>query len=247
MLLHFEVKMRTLKTNMPIKKITSAFLKPEPEPKTLGYPKGLGARARPDAHSSVRALGSVRKKLIQLAPFESLEVDIPIDVFWRPSNEQFMIIQLPESFLKYLVIELSGRKLFISSKAGLMGGRIQCWIFGSKLMEVHIASSAQVQLQDIEAGRLIVSVRDSAQLQIQGEVSEAHYEAHDHGCIDALSTGAQIAVVESYAESMVLCKTKEALQAHIHQRSTLVNLGNPKIIDVQHFDDGHYLTVGKEQ
>lgn len=233
---------------MPIKKITSAFLKQDPESeKPLHYPKGLGARPRPEAHSMVRALGSVRKKIIQLAPFESLEVDIPIDIVWRPSNEQFMIIQLPDSFLKFLIIELSGRKLFISSKAGLSGGRIQCWIFGSKLMEAHIASNAQVQMQDVEAGRLIASVRDSAMLQIQGEVSEAHYEAHDHGCIDALSTSAQIAVVEAYAEAMVFCKTKEALQAHVYEKASLVNLGNPKFIDVQHFKNENSLTIGKEQ
>lgn len=185
---------------------------------------------------SVRALGPMRKKMLLLSEFVNLKVSICADVEWVLSENKYLIIEAPDSFLKYLTIDVSDGCLSIGSRANLSGIRPKIKIFASILSEVHVSNRAQIKLEDMDCQRLIASASDSSVIELSGIVSEAHFEVTGFSHIDALSLTADIVVVEIHTDSLVLCKSSEALQAVIYRNGILVNIGNPKIVDIEHLN-----------
>lgn len=183
---------------------------------------------------SIRALGPMRKKMLLLSEFVSLNVSISADVEWVLSENKYLIIEAPDSFLKYLTIDVFDGCLSIGSRAHLSGVRSKIKIFGSMLSEIRVSNQAQIKLEDVDCQRLIASASDSSVIELSGIVSEAHFEVTGFSHIDALSLSAAIVVVEVHTDSLVLCKSSEALQSIIYRNGILVNIGNPKIVEVEH-------------
>lgn len=201
----------------------------------LETPKGLGARARPESRAQAKALGPKRMRHVDLAAFESIQADIPADITWRPGPQNSAFIECPESFLRHLRLEITGRKLIISSSIGFTGSRVRIELIGSKLMEVHLASSASLEAQDLEVGRLIATVREKAYALFSGEVAEAHFEAMDESCLDAASLNTFIAIAEISGSSVAFVRAREAIEAELRDAGLLLTVGQPKMMDARRY------------
>ncbi len=180
---------------------------------------------------SVRALGPLRKKWIDLAYFDSIEIDIPINVYWSVARKHSMILQTPESFIKHLFIEISGQKLTISSKSELVGGVINCYLTGVSLSEVHASSEAQIQVEQLVTSTLVCTLRQSAYLSLQGVCDEAHFELSDASILDALSLNAPLCVCEVHDKAHAFVRPTLAFQGSLESSGYVFSLGHAQNIN----------------
>ncbi len=208
-------------------------------------PKGLETRPRPEAFGvSAPPAGPLRSLILDLAPFDSIEADIAADIFWAPAPEPRARLQVPESFLKLLRIEVSGRKLSISSHLGLTGARVRVSLSSPRLMEIHAAGESFIEADDILCGRLIATARGRSQLLLAGEAAEVHLEASDSAAIDAASLKAMIAVADLSGGAAILARVQDAIEADLREESSLLTVGRPRIIDARRHEPPSTLTIG---
>lgn len=208
-------------------------------------PKGLATRPRPEAFGvSDPAHGPLRSLILDLAPFDSLEADISADISWAPSHESRARLLVPESFLKLLRIEVSGRKLSISSRVALAGARVSIALSSPRLMEIHAAGDAFVEAEDILCGRVIATARGQSALLLAGEAAEVHMEASDSAAIDAASLRGMIAVAELSGSSMILARVQDALEADLRDESALLTVGKPRVVEARRHARASTLSVG---
>lgn len=210
-----------------------------------GSAKGLGSRPRPEAFGvSDAPRGPSRSLTLDLAPFDSLEADISADITWTPASESKARLLVPESFLKLLRIEVSGRKLSISSRVALAGARISIALCSSRLMEIHAAGDSFIEAADILSGRVIATARGKSRLLLAGETAELHLEASDEAVIDAASLRSMIAAADLSGISTVLARVQDALEADLRDESALLTVGTPKIIETRRHAPASTITVG---
>lgn len=204
---------------------------------------GLAARAAPAQAAAdkpgrsasaplMKASGPHIIRHVDLAPFECVELNLEADCFWRPGRPSARV-RAPASFLKTLRLEISGRRLILSSTATLSGGRPVFELSSARLTEAHVSLSGRLDAQDIEAGRLIATARGSGSLALSGEAAEAHFETMEDGVIDAASLITFIAAAELSDRGMIFLRAREAIDADLRDDSQLLTLGSPRILEAR--------------
>lgn len=200
-----------------------------------GAPGPASPGARPSRAAGgpvVRAAGAEALRYVELAPFESVEVNLEADCQWRPGRPGVKV-RAPASFLKALRLEICGRRLIISASGPLSGGRPIFELSSLRLMEAHASRSARFEAQDIEAGRLIATARGDAFVGLSGEAAEAHFETMENGVIDAASLLTFIAAAELSDRGMILLRAREAIDADLRDDSQLLTIGSPRILETR--------------
>lgn len=190
------------------------------------------ARPRSTQAPALRASGSEALRHIALAPFETIEIDLPADCFWRPGPPSVRLIA-PESFLKALRMEIAGRRLTLRSSSPLLGARPRFELSSARLVEAHASGEARFEAEDVEAGRLIATARGSACVSLAGEAAEAHLETMENGVIDAASLLTFIAVADLCGHGIILLRAREAIEADLRDDSQLLTIGSPRILETR--------------
>lgn len=211
-------------TPNPQQSSDESLTKPQPTP-----PK---VTAKITKGSPIKASSTESLRYIELAPFDSITLDLPADCTWSPGPSSVKIIA-PESYLKSFHLAIAGSHLTLYSSATLIGPRPRFEFRGDFLKEVHLSDSAQLQADDLSAEQLISTASSSSIFRVSGLVDEAHFEVLEQGIIDAASLSASIAAAELSGQGMIFLKVTEAIEADLRDNSQLLTIGSPRILDTR--------------
>lgn len=118
--------------------------------------------------NDIHSQSEVISKELDLAPFTTLKVELPVNLIFSASGNSRAEIQGPKDVVDKLLFVENGGRLTLRSTSFNSNEQVSIKLFGADLKRVFVKSAADVELNSIDSQDFLLSVQGAADVQVRG-------------------------------------------------------------------------------
>lgn len=199
--------------------------------------------------------GSLQKETREVGDFDAINVGGGIDLYLRQADDQEVIVNASENFIKRIKTEVKNGTLHLSVEKGrwFKNGKMEVHVTMDKLVALHASGGSDVygkgtfQANDfeihasggsdiemnLEVGKLECHISGGSDTDLDGMVENLHLHASGGSDFEGYGLVAKHAVVEASGGSDSSVYASESIEVHASGSSDVDYKGNPSKTNIK--------------
>lgn len=173
--------------------------------------------------------GKLKSEKRIISNFDSILIKGSVNIFYQPSPNPELTIECEENLLDIIETTVQNGVLYIQSNESFSTNlpiTIKC---GSpKIKEVNVSGSGNVTLENINEKELLLSVKGSGDIDVEGTCHSLTASVSGSGDIDAEDLTAQNVVVSVSGSGDAVVRAKESVKASVSGSGSIKVKGKPQ-------------------